>query len=82
MAARTSSILRARDRVRAVLVPFLGAQLAAERANNIAQVLIFNAEHPAWVALGMLEGLGLPDPVMVAGQVGLAWEDAVQEAVA
>ena len=80
MVVRTVSILRARDRVSAVLEPLLGFEMALERANNIAQVLAFGASHdPARVALGMLERVGLNDPRAVAEEVGRAWCRAVGE---
>ena len=66
----------------AVLAPLLGRQLAMERANNIAQVLVFSADDPEGVALGMLREMGLADPATVANEVGRAWETGIEEAVA
>jgi hypothetical protein len=80
MVVRTVSILAARDRMSAILEPLLGFENALERANNIAQVLVFGANHdPARVALGMLERTGLSDPRAVAEEVGRAWCRCVGE---
>ena len=66
----------------AVLVPLLGRQLAMERANNIAQVLVFTDDDPARVAQGMLRGMGLSDLTSIASEVRQAWESGIEEAVA
>lgn len=83
MAISTVSILAARDRMSAVLEPLLGIELALERANNIAQVLVFSVGHdPVNVALGMLRSTGITDVGAVANEVGRAWRrcDAELEA--
>ena len=62
----------------AVLEPLLGFELARERANNIAQVLIFTPEDAVCIAFGMLKGTGLLDPGAVAEEVARAWEQGVR----
>jgi hypothetical protein len=79
MAVRSISIMAGRDRMSAVLEPLLGFELARERANNIAQVLLFNADDAVRVAFGMLRGTGLENPLSVAEQVTLAWHAGVRE---
>jgi hypothetical protein len=80
MEVRTVSILAGRDSMSAVLEPLLGSETALERANNIAQVLVFCANHdPVRVALGMLERVGLANPHAVAEEVGRAWRRGVGE---
>jgi hypothetical protein len=64
----------------AVLRPLLGFELALERANNIAQVLVFTGEDPTGVALAMLRGVGLEDPRGVAEELARAWHQGVREA--
>lgn len=74
MLVRTVSILAGRDLMSAVLEPLLGSEVALERANNIAQVLVFGVNHdPTHVAYGMLSRVGLNDPHSVAEEVGRAW---------
>lgn len=57
-----------------VLTPVLGEGLARERANNIAQVLVFVRLDPTQVAKGMLRSVVERDLERVALEVGLAWE--------
>jgi len=66
-----------RDRISAVLEPLLGYELGRERANNIAQVLVFGPEDAACIAFGMLKGTGLLDLHRVAARVADAWEEGV-----
>ena len=77
MAVRSVSILLGRDRMCAVLEPFLGTELARERANNIAQVLALAEHDPEHVALGMLRGTGLGDVAQIAAAVSRAWLSVV-----
>ena len=77
MAVKSVSMLLGRDRICAVLEPLLGDELARERANNIAQVLVLSEHDPAHVALGMLRGTGLGDLARVASDVARAWRDGV-----
>jgi len=79
MAVTSRSIMIGRDRMSAVLEPLLGFELALERANNIAQVLVFCAADVAGVAFGMLRSTGLTDPRAVAEQVAQAWHRGVEE---
>jgi hypothetical protein len=50
MALSANQLFLARDRVRNVLEAHLESQLALERANNIAQALVFEVEDPVEVA--------------------------------
>ena len=77
MVVRSVSILLGRDRICAVLEPYLGCDLARERAHNIAQVLALSQHDPERVALGMLRGTGLSDVAQLAAQVSRAWYDGV-----
>lgn len=77
MVTRSISIMAGRDRISAVLEPLLGFELGRERANNIAQVLIFTPEDAVGIAFGMLKGTGLLNPRAVAEDVALAWEQGV-----
>ena len=55
---RTYAVLiHGRERVRSVLEPHLGQERALERANNIAQALIYEDSHTHKVALDMLRQL-------------------------
>jgi hypothetical protein len=78
MVVRSISIMAGRDRVNAVLEPLLGFELARERANNIAQVLIFSPEDAVCIAFGMLKGTGLLNARAVAEEVAEAWEQGVR----
>lgn len=80
MAVHSVSLLVGRDRMCAVLEPFLGLELARERANNIAQVLALAEHDPEGIALSMLRGSGLGDLRQVAAEVARAWRSAVQSA--
>ena len=75
--AKSVSILLGRDRMCAVLEPLLGLELARERANNIAQVLVLAEQDPERVAFGMLRGTGLGDLGRIAGEVSRAWHDGL-----
>ena len=77
VAVKSVSMLLARDRMCAVLEPLLGLELARERANNIAQVLVLAEHDPERVALGMLRGTGLGDLQRVANEVSRAWYDGI-----
>lgn len=70
-----------RDRMSAVLEPLLGFELALERANNIAQVLVFSVDDVAGVAFGMLRSTGLADARQVADLVAQAWQRGVEESM-
>ncbi|MFT3928371.1 MAG: hypothetical protein QM778_37935 [Myxococcales bacterium] len=78
MVVRSISIMAGRDRVSAVLEPLLGFELGRERANNIAQVLIFSPEDAVCIAFGMLKSTGLLDPSAVAEEVAEAWAQGVR----
>ena len=78
MAVKSVSILLGRDRMYAVLEPFLGFELARERANNIAQVLALATHDPESVALGMLRSTGLGDIAPIAAEVARAWKAALR----
>jgi hypothetical protein len=82
MAVKSVSMLLGRDRICAVLEPLLGLELARERANNIAQVLVLCEHDPEHVALGMLRGTGLGDLSRIAGEVSRAWHDGIGNAQA
>ena len=56
-----------------VLARYLEPSHAMERANNIAQALVFGAEDPAHIAYEMLNNLGLSNTLAVAAEVGRAW---------
>ena len=77
MAVKSVSMLLGRDRICAVLEPLLGQELARERANNIAQVLVLSEYDPVHVALGMLRGTGLGELARVANDVARAWRDGI-----
>jgi hypothetical protein len=77
MFVRSVSIMAGRDRISALLEPLLGFELGRERANNIAQVLIFTPEDAVRIAYGMLKSTGLPDAARVAQQVADAWQAGV-----
>jgi hypothetical protein len=79
MAVRTVSILAGRDRISEVLSRFLEDELALERANNIAQALLFSTEEPEEIALQMLRGTGLTNLQQVARAVSQAWSHGVIE---
>ncbi len=81
MAESLANIMLGRDRMKAVLEPLLGAELALERANNIAQVLVFAADDVSGVALGMLRSTGLTDPRAVADEVARAWQRGVEDSL-
>ncbi len=77
MVVRSISIMAGRDRISAVLEPLLGYELGRERANNIAQVLVFGPQNAVCIAFGMLKGTGLLDLNTVAEQVADAWLEGV-----
>ena len=72
-----SAIRAGRDRVSEVLEPLIGEAAALERANNIAQALVFGAHDPAKVATDMLRHSGIKDPTAVAVQVDRAWREGI-----
>lgn len=74
MALSTNQLFLARDRVRNVLEAHLESQLALERANNIAQVLVFEVEDPVAVALAMLRNEPIDNIDDVVQQVAEAWQ--------
>jgi hypothetical protein len=80
MTVETYKILRARDRMNNVLARYLEPSHAMERANNIAQALVFGAEDPAHIAYEMLDHLGLSNTPAVAAEVGRAWILGVRNA--
>ena len=81
MAVSSRSIMIGRDRMSEVLEPLLGSELALERANNIAQVLVFAAEDVAGVAFGMLRSTGLTDARAVADEVARAWHRGLADSL-
>ena len=60
--------------MREVLTPVLGAGLATERANNIAQVLLLCRSEPDGIVRGMLQSVVGEDLDRVAHEVRRAWE--------
>lgn len=78
MAVTSLCIMAGRDRVSAVLEPLLGFELARERANNIAQMLLFGPHDATCIACGMLEKAGLQNPDAVAEAVVDAWQEGVR----
>jgi hypothetical protein len=68
-----AGLIRGRERVRGVLEPHLGASCALERANNIAQALVFVDVEPHGVALEMLRQLPRELRMSLADQVTAAW---------
>lgn len=63
----------ARDRVRAVLRPWLGPDSSLERANNIAQAMLVGSPDAQAVAEELLRGSGLPDVKRISRMVVRAW---------
>ena len=73
-------VLRARDRIRTLLDPLLGGEVASERANNIAQVLMFTgARRTEPIVADMLRDFDLGDTLHVAEEVVRAWHGQVVE---
>jgi hypothetical protein len=71
---RTYAVLiQGRERVRDVLEPHLGAACALERANNIAQALVFEDVEPRTVALEMLRQVPRELRISLADLVTRAW---------
>ncbi len=68
-------LIRGRERVREVLEPHLGAACALERANNIAQALVFDDVEPRVVALEMLRQIPRELRLKLAELVVCAWLD-------
>ncbi len=68
-------LIQGRERVRSVLEPHLGASCALERANNIAQALVFEDVEPRTVALEMLRQVPRELRTKLAELVTLAWLD-------
>ena len=75
MALSANQLFLARDRVRSVLEAHLESKLALERANNIAQVLVFEVEDPVEVTLAMLRNEPIDDIDDVVRQVVEAWRE-------
>jgi hypothetical protein len=75
MALSANQLFLARDRVRNVLEAHLESQLALERANNIAQALVFEVEDPVEVALAMLRNEPIDNIDDVVQQVAEAWRE-------
>ncbi|MBN1655602.1 MAG: hypothetical protein JXA30_17680 [Deltaproteobacteria bacterium] len=73
MTLSANQLFLARDRVKTVLEAHLEKQLALERANNIAQVLVFEVDDPADVALAMLRNQHIDNINDVVSQVAEAW---------
>ena len=80
MAVRSMSILAGRDRMSAVLARFFEKELARERANDIAQALVFRPADPVRIATRMLRNAGIPNVGAVAQELGEAWQHGVIEA--
>jgi hypothetical protein len=68
-----ASLIRARERVRRVLEPHLGADHALERANNITQALVFDDAEPAFVAREMLRHVPSAQRCLLAEAVSRAF---------
>jgi hypothetical protein len=66
-------LIRGRERVRTVLEPHLGPVHALERANNIAQALVFADTEPRGVAFEMLRQLPTDVRSELAEAVTNAW---------
>jgi hypothetical protein len=66
-------LIQGRERVRSVLEPHLGPAHALERANNIAQALIFADTEPRNVAFEMLRQLPSEVRAHLADAVNDAW---------
>jgi len=72
----------ARDEIKTVLEPYIGQERALERANNIAQALMFpDDEDPVTVAFDMLLHMPIKDIWSVASQVAEAWQTVVPKHV-
>jgi hypothetical protein len=77
---RTYAVLiRGRERVRCVLEPHLGASCALERANNIAQALVFEDVEPLGVATEMLRSVPRELRSRLAAQVTRVWLEEASE---
>lgn len=77
---RTYAVLiRGRECVRSVLEPHLGASSALERANNIAQALIFVDVEPRQVALEMLRQVPMDLRLSLADLVTRAWLESANQ---
>jgi hypothetical protein len=66
-------LIQGRERVRSVLEPHLGPVHALERANNIAQALVFADAEPRGVAFEMLRQLPSEVRSVLADAVTDAW---------
>jgi hypothetical protein len=71
-------LIRGRERVRSVLEPHLGPAHALERANNIAQALVFGDSEPRGVAFEMLRTLPSDVRTALAEAVDRAWVTSVE----
>jgi len=74
-----SYVLRGRDRVTDVLLPYLVSWLAMERANNIAQALGGGCVDQVSAVIHMLRNTGIDDLEKVTKEVVYAWNKAMQE---
>jgi hypothetical protein len=63
----------ARDRIQATLSPYLGSNLALERANNIAQALMMGSDDIRSITSEMLRNTGIEDIDKLASQIVRAW---------
>jgi hypothetical protein len=66
-------LIQGRERVRTVLEPHLGPVHALERANNIAQALVFADTEPRCVAFEMLRQVPSEMRAALAEAVTRAW---------
>lgn len=66
-------LVQGRERVRDVLAPHLGENVALERANNIVQALAFDDVEPQRVAFDMLRQVPESERAQLARQVQRAW---------
>jgi hypothetical protein len=66
-------LIQGRERVRTVLEPHLGPAQALERANNIAQALVFADAEPRCVAFEMLRQVPSEVRDSLAEAVKQAW---------
>lgn len=76
MGSSQSDVGFARDTIHAVLSPYLGSNLALERANNIAQALIMGSDDIRAVTSEMLRNTGVKDIETLVSQVVHAWDIA------
>ncbi len=70
---KQSDVRIARDQIQATLSPYLGSNLALERANNIAQALMMGSDDIRSIASEMLRNTGIEDIDTLASQVVRVW---------